>query len=257
MIIEEVTNQSYSSFLNQSIITPLNLTNTTIQPDSQIPTPHMGCYWDIGSWIDLTIINSTTYTGWADITSTTEDLITFHTSLLNGDIINESQLTRMKTINSAANNYGMGMEFHQTNSINYYGHYGEVANTSALFFVDISSLLAPNGYFISYNYNTQGANTTAINSQVINILNQYLSTPIGESNNYTLSPNPTSETCTISLKESSEDRSVAIYDIKGSLIYANSIQANTNNLKLSLSHLEKGIYFLKIQNSTTQHLIIQ
>ena len=87
MIIEEITGNSYENYLLQNIINPLNLQNTEIPSSAQINGSHMGCYWDIGSWIDLTIIHPSTYTGWADVVSTTEDLNIFYSNLLDGNLI--------------------------------------------------------------------------------------------------------------------------------------------------------------------------
>ncbi|MCH2225290.1 MAG: serine hydrolase [Crocinitomicaceae bacterium] len=257
MIIEEVTGQSYASFLQQTILTPLNLTNTIVHPSDQIPNPHMGCYWNIGSWIDLTVINSTTYTGWADIVSTTEDLIKFYTELLNENIINSAQLTRMKTIDAASFDYGMGLDFYNLVSTDYYGHYGEVANTSGLFFVDINSGGAPNGYYISYNYNVQGANTpVTVDQPVIELLSQLSNLEELTALNVRLYPNPAKETCTISMNMSTNDLSLAIYDLKGSKIYTKLVPPSTSKIQLDVSTLEKGIYFVHIEGANTQRLIV-
>ena len=69
--IREVTGQTAADYITQNIITPLGLLNTEFPTTNQLSSPHMGCYWNIGSWIDLTIINPSVYAGWADVVSTT------------------------------------------------------------------------------------------------------------------------------------------------------------------------------------------
>lgn len=257
MIIEEVTGQSYSSYMTQTIITPLELSNTTTHPSDQLTIPHMGCYWNIGTWIDLTIINSTTYTGWADVASTTEDLITFYTALLNENIINSTQLDRMKTIDAISFDYGMGLDYYEFNGVNYSGHYGEVANTSALFFADINSTIAPNGYYISYNFNIQGANTTAIDEQVIDLLNEPVGLTDEVINKFSLFPNPTKDNCFITLEQSTNDRIIDIFDLRGLKVHQDIIPAFESSLTINLSDLEKGVYFLKIEGVKTQRVIVE
>ena len=258
MIIEEVTGQSYASFLQQTIITPLNLTNTLVHPSDQIPNPHMGCYWNIGSWIDLTVINSTTYTGWADIVSTTEDLITFYDELLSENIINSTQLARMKTIDAASFDYGMGMDFYALVGTDYYGHYGEVANTSGLFYVDLTSGAIPNGYYISYNYNVQGANTpTTIDQPVIELLSQLSGIDEISAQTIGIHPNPAKESCTISMQPTTRDVTLQIYDLNGSKIYSKSIPAATFEIQLDLRSFEKGVYFVHMEGSMVQRLIVE
>ena len=85
-------------------------------------------------------------------------LLSFYDPLLNGAIINNTQLTKMQTVFTPANNYGLGMEFSMLGSEVYHEHYGELANSSALYHSTKSSSLAPNGYFLAYNYNVQGVN---------------------------------------------------------------------------------------------------
>ena len=95
-------------------------------------------------------------------------------------------------------------------------------------------------------------------AQIINLLDQNTSGITTTSlNSFKLYPTPARESCTISLNESINPRFVKIYDIKGSVVYYHTIPAHINNHQLDLSNLETGMYFLKVQNSKTQQLIIQ
>lgn len=258
MIIEAVTGQSYQTFVTETIITPLGLNNTEVLPSNQINNPHMGCYWNIGQWIDLTVINSTTYAGWADIVSTTEDLITFYSALLNGQLINATQLARMQTIDAASYDYGMGLDYYNANGSNYFGHFGEVANTSGLFFVEMQSDLAPNGYYISYNFNVQGVSSASlINAPVINVMSQTLGIHEDKLSGFNIYPNPTHQKVNIQFSEKINSTSVKVIDLRGNLMTQQDVITPTSAIDLNLQQLAAGIYFIQIENLPVQRLIIE
>jgi len=261
MLVERVSGQSYESYLTENIITPLGLSQTEIPTSNQIGSPHMGCYWNIGSWIDLTIINSSNYKGWADVVSTTEDLNHFYEALLSGEIINATELARMKTVDEAAFDYGMGLDFYTYTGVDYFGHYGEVANTSGMFFVDMHSALAPNGYYISYNFNTQGVDMqTLVDQPVIQLMKSSLG--LGETAvemKIDLYPNPANTSCTVRLNSLSEKSTLSLFDLQGREVLNQSIEADQKELVLDLSGFKNSVYTLKISgetSSSTQKLII-
>lgn len=263
MIIENVTGQTYRDYLTQNIITPLGLTQTEIPTTDQIVNPHMGCYWNIGSWVDLTIINPTTYTGWADVVSTTSDLLIYYNSLLSGGLINAAELAKMKTIDPAAFGYGLGMDFYTIAGIDYYGHYGEVANTSGMMFANTSSIIAPNGYYISYNYNTQGVDMqNLLDVPVFQLLNSNYS-GVDEAKNYTLLhifPVPAKEYCTIEISNCAEDMMLVVTDMLGRELFISEISSGTKNIHLNLKEYDKGVYLVNLigkNSSTTRKLIVE
>ncbi len=263
MIIQNVSGLSASEYITLNIITPLGLVNTEIPTTNQIANPHMGCYWNVGSWIDLTIINPSVYTGWADVVSTTEDLLIFYDSLLNGAIINSTQLLKMKTIDPNANGYGLGMDFYSALSTSFYGHYGEVANTSGLFFVNLTSITAPNGYYIAYNFNTQGVNMQGeIDIPVLQFLKNN-SAEITENtliHQFELYPNPAKEKCTIKLKELSGKGNLTFTDITGRIVLTQDIDNSTKTISIDLTTFNKGVYWVAVvnnSNSSIQKLVIE
>ncbi len=263
MIIENITGQSYQDYLTQNIITPLGLTQTEIPTTNQIMNPHMGCYWNIGSWVDLTIINPTTYTGWADVVSTTSDLIIFYNALLSGGLINSVELAKMKTIDPASFDYGLGLDFYTIAGVDYYGHYGEVANTSGMMFANINSVIAPNGYYIAYNYNTQGVDMqNLLDVPVFQLLNSNFS-EIDENANKTkirIFPLPASENCTIEIIDGFEEMNLVITDIQGRELYTSKVSLGTENIHLNLKGYSKGMYLVKLFGKTiskTQKLIVE
>lgn len=265
MIIESVTGQPYADYLTQNIITPLGLTNTEIPTTNQITGPHMGCYWNVGNWIDLTIVNPTTYTGWADVVSSTNDLIVFHEALRNGQLLNSTSWTEMQTMYPGTFGYGLGLDFYTISGYDYTGHYGEVANTSGCFFGDIHSTIAPNGYYISYNFNVQGADMqNDIDVPVLLLLNGTLSGMMehGSSNGqptFGIFPNPANNFFTVSNPQNEEVQSVTLIDISGRAVQLNTVSSQEAELTFDLSPFAKGAYIVCIETDkarTYQHLII-
>jgi hypothetical protein len=221
----------------------------------------MGCYWNIGNWIDLTIINPTTYTGWADVVSTTQDLITFYEALRNGQLIDSTSWTEMQTMYPGTFGYGLGLDFYTITSQNYVGHYGEVANTSGLFFADINSSLCPNGYYIAYNFNVQGADMqTSIDVPVLLFLNNNVNgvTEFNASEKFQVFPNPCSDFLQIKNNENAAT-TITLTDLSGRVV-SPLITRSSGALLLDVSGLPRGAYILTItggKNSETHKVILE
>ena len=257
LIVQNVTGMTWPEFLMQTIITPLGLTNTAVPTTTQIIGPHMGCYW--GASLDLTIVNATAYKGWADVVSTTSDLIIFSENLRNGNIINSNSLSLMKTFYTSTNQYGLGYDYYTYYGIDMWGHYGEVGNTSSLFYVNTSSPLAPNGYYISTNYNIQGADD--INWLLLPVL-RYLKDPAGSissiekiKSEFDIYPNPAKNELNIrnNSNSNSNENTYILSDELGKIIFQ-STNLGLINYAIDCSTFNRGIYTLSIQtNSTTEY----
>jgi len=196
--------------------------------------------------------------------STTEDLILFETALLNGNIIDSTELAKMKTIDAASYDYGLGLDFYTITGIDYYGHYGEVANTSGMFFADVHSSLAPNGYYIAYNYNTQGVDMqNLLDVPVFQLLNTQFAVGIGQQNNpnnISITPMPAKDNCTIAINPNVNNLQLNIVDMQGSIVYTSVIKAQTYNIPLNVSLFNKGIYIVQLIGENThytQKLIVE
>ena len=113
------------------------------------------------------------------------------------------------------------------------------------------------GKYISYNYNVQGANTNLIDQQVIELLNQPLGLTEKVNGSFSLYPNPAKDNCSIFLVESTNERLIEIFDLRGTKVYQDIIPAFETNRTINLSLLEKGMYFINIQGSNSQRLIIE
>lgn len=257
MIIEEVSGVSYAQYITDNIITPLGLTDTYI-PDGnedEIATAHMGCYWWLvpGTYLaDLTILDASLYTGWANVVSTTADLISFYEALRNDQLVGSATVAMMFTANSPSTWYGMGTELLEISGTDYQGHSGEVANTSGLYFCPISTTEFPDGYYISYNFNYQGVPfTTDVDVPVYNLMSNYatgletMETQLFVSDVY---PNPATDQTTLEIN--SNDNAAAtlsILDLSGKQVTApRQVQINSGNnrTRVDLSDVQQGVYVI-------------
>ena len=261
MIIQEVTGLSYRQYLDQTIIQPLSLSNTEIPTTDEITGDHMGCYWYINGmgWVDLTIIDATTYTGWADVVSSTADLLTYYQALLSGNIINSAQLDKMKMIDGMADNYGLGMEFNTVDFVSYYGHYGEVANTNGMLFNELNSTIAPNGFYLVYNFNTQGVPIIIdVDRPVYHLLKGDLGFDESEINEVRVYPLPATNQFNISADEPIE--ALEIIDIHGRKVQFTVNGIDTSTVTVNTQEAGSGIYYLKIltgSEETIRKIVIE
>ncbi len=111
MIIEQVSGLDFKTFIENRIIQPLGLNETEIPVNDEISGDHMGCYWNVGQWIDLTIVDPSLYNGWASVVSTASDLTKFFRSLREGALISPASWQKMMTIYPGSWDYGLGLEF--------------------------------------------------------------------------------------------------------------------------------------------------
>ncbi|MFF2516016.1 serine hydrolase domain-containing protein [Streptomyces sp. NPDC058086] len=134
MLIEKLTGHPVATEYQNRIFTPLNLTDTFyVHPDTAIPGTHANGYLtpdEAGG----ALVDSTEQTvSWAQsagaIISSTEDLDTFFSALMSGQLMSAAQLAQMQqwtTVNSTQG-YGLGLRRRDLScGISVYGHTGTV-----------------------------------------------------------------------------------------------------------------------------------
>ena len=137
MIINEVTGRSWAREVNERIIRPLGLKDTsTPGSNPAIPGPHaqgyaaFGTGTGTGSGIDVTELNSSMAVGSGSIISTAHDLSRFYTALLGGRLLAPAQLAEMTATKPAPElgvRYGLGLgEIPLSCGGSYFGHPGEL-----------------------------------------------------------------------------------------------------------------------------------
>ena len=75
-----------------------------------------------------------------------------------------------------------------------------------------------------------------------------LNVNILESSIFSIFPNPTKGILNIKFENTEKEIQITVFDILGDKIISKSNFDNKNELKMDLSHVSKGIYFVKVQN---------
>lgn len=243
MIVEEVTGDDYWTYVTDSIITPLGLANTLIPTTNEIQGSYMGCNWNFPPLVDMSIIHPSIYKGWADVVSTTQDLVTYFEALNNGQLMHDSLVTKMLEITAPANNYSLGLEQVHNVVMDSWGHSGNVGNTSGMFFVDLSTAEFPEGYYIAYNFNYQGVNGySQLDFPVHDLLENYHLSVEEQETNYLIYPNPADESVMIS--GLSGEESISLIGFEGK-----KTPLEFQNGNIDLSKVQPGLYFVEIRNT--------
>jgi D-alanyl-D-alanine carboxypeptidase len=135
MIIEKATGRSWAQEVNDRIIRPLDLKDTSTPGTSPfIRGPHAQAYaaFQTDTSVDVTELNSTMAIGSGAIISTTHDLNRFYSALLGGRLLAPAQLDEMTTTVSAPElgpdvRYGLGLgDIPLSCGGRYFGHPGEL-----------------------------------------------------------------------------------------------------------------------------------
>ena len=71
-----------------------------------------------------------------------------------------------------------------------------------------------------------------------------------EKNSLEFYPNPTSGQVNITFHELSSDRIIEILDLRGRVVHKESIESNTYTVPVEISHLNNGVYFLRVVNQS-------
>jgi len=267
LLIQEVSGVSAIDYIETHIINPLGLLNTEVPSTDEINQSHMGCYWELNTLLDLTIVDASLYNGWANMVSTTEDLYRFFDALRNGALINANSLAKMFAVSPVSFDYGLGIDFYILHGDSYYGHSGEVGNTSGLFYADITTSAFPNGYYLTYNYNYQGVNSyDAIENPIHLLMKNYVkdttqdtvslpdTTVLGIGLNpqpidLILYPNPATDQVRVQFNRYlSEMMKLEIYDLAGRKEQEFHVTHPGNEWVIQHLNLEPGMYRVIVRN---------
>jgi D-alanyl-D-alanine carboxypeptidase len=130
MIIKAVTGNDPQTEVENRIIKPLGLTNTTF------PTTDPKLY---GNWLhgyytvrDISFSNVTVYGPAGSIVSTLDDLATFESALFGGKLLPAAQMKELETAGLDGDGYGLGVGWTDTKCGTAYNHIGEVLGYTSL-----------------------------------------------------------------------------------------------------------------------------
>jgi D-alanyl-D-alanine carboxypeptidase len=159
MLIEELTGQYVGDAITERIIEPLGLTDTSFPAfgDRELSTPFVNGYqgFKVGGafvWIDWTTqVELTVWSSAAAMESTFEDLTTFFSALLDGEVISEQAMEEMRAVSDV--DYGLGlMRMELSCGGEAWGHNGRLATGHVS-----RTMVTDDGRFASVLTNTIGA----------------------------------------------------------------------------------------------------
>ena len=110
-LIEKITKQSYERTVQQRILKPLHLNDTTPPGDNpNIHGPHAHSYGLVnGEPTDTTRWNPSVFWAVGDVITTTKDLDTFYAALLNGKLLKPAQQNELMKTTPVSPEYGLGL----------------------------------------------------------------------------------------------------------------------------------------------------
>ncbi|WP_458122703.1 serine hydrolase domain-containing protein [Paenibacillus sp. Z3-2] len=150
-IIEAVSNQSFSAFMDTHIFSPLGMNNTTANYKSAVDK---GFVPGFHSWVGKPVKGDGLYdqsgAPYGYMTSTASDLTKFIKFMLNGgELLTEQSLKQLQTPPQNGKRYGLGWHFPRTGN-NYPYHTGATPEyKSEIFFIpgqDLGAVLLTNKY---------------------------------------------------------------------------------------------------------------
>ena len=164
----------------------------------------------------------------------------------------------MQAIAPSSWDYGYGLEYYDIDGDNYYGHSGDVGNTSGLFFSDISTPTFPAGYYVAYNYTYEGvAPYNVLDKPLHDMMQSFVPGSIAVLGQMEIEvnmfPNPASDRITM---VSDGILSVRILDVSGRVV--KELTTDTDKLYLELQDVDSGIYLVSVmtENGMAQKKLV-
>ncbi|WP_436494661.1 serine hydrolase domain-containing protein [Actinokineospora sp. HUAS TT18] len=135
MLIEEVAGVSYERAVEQRILRPLRMWQTTVPGDRvDVPGPHAHGYYRVaGEAVDVTRLNPSVAWAAGAIISTNADLDRFLVALLGGKLLPGAQLAEMLGTTAVSGDYGLGIyKMDLPCGVTVWGHGGGIPGYSSL-----------------------------------------------------------------------------------------------------------------------------
>ncbi|MFD4640970.1 serine hydrolase domain-containing protein [Lentzea sp. NPDC058436] len=111
LLIEKTTGRPYEKAVEQRVLKPLRLTDTTFPGhDPEIRGPHAHSYGIVnGRTVDTTRFDPSVFWAAGDVITTTRDLNTFYSALLTGGLLKPAQQTELTKTTAVSTDYGLGV----------------------------------------------------------------------------------------------------------------------------------------------------
>ncbi len=268
MIIEKVTGKPLHIVLREKMLSPHGLHNTYLVPDeaSTAPFAHPWTYiYDhsapivdimVESETDINAFYSSAYAAGA-LFSTAEDNALFWHKLMAGLIISEKSLAELKQYIKIDATVGYGLGIFREKNFNgrtVYSHGG-----TGFGYVNENIADSTNGIVITVLTNQDSIGNGIILNTIIKALHKATqqNQTLGINKNtaaaelqISVYPNPSTGNCYVKLPEGfANNSSISVVNMLGQeMMFLNNVQAGNEIQELDLTHLEAGMYVIRIKN---------
>ncbi|MEM6802427.1 MAG: serine hydrolase [Bacteroidota bacterium] len=174
LIIEDVTNGPYESFVNSNFLQPLGLQESYYPTTDTLPGSFMGSYFDANNTPpkeEFSYVGPSGSYGAGALVSKLGDMIRWLEALMEAQILSPNSLAEMQTfVNASWPNidYGLGLGEYDNGSYSAIGHTGAVFNSSNMQYVSNGN------YYVVYNLTDQDFPHFALMDRLYAFLNPYI-----------------------------------------------------------------------------------
>lgn len=239
MVAEQVTGQSYSQLLRDSVLTPLQLDSTFLDVYESIPFP-VAHPWQGGvnqNAIPRTSLNSAAWAAGA-MYATAGEMVQWNHALMNGQVLQTPSFNALTTF-VGSGNYGLGISKVTVMGRSIWTHGGTIWG----------------GYNSSMMYDPQtGIIVCVLINQLpaqayqlaIQLLSTLINNPVGINDPdfpvspITIYPNPTNGLVQIELPDHTM-LDIKVFDLQGQII------KETTEARIDLSNYPDGVYVIRVQ----------
>src|SRR6056297_8071 len=165
-IIEEVSGVSYNEYIEENIFKPLEMNNSFCGVDNNlIENQAVGYNLDYKNPIKLPLYNLSIVTGSGNIYSNVEDMQKYILGLLNGKLISEESLNRIKDnqLGNAEDGYSYGFFLNKRYDKNNIYHSGHIGNGG---YNSLIKIFPDENYYMIYLTNNDNYEPLLITSQI-------------------------------------------------------------------------------------------
>jgi D-alanyl-D-alanine carboxypeptidase len=267
LIIEEATGTDYHLAVKERLLDPLGLESVKLFPQEE-PGPIAHLYIDLfgtGTTIDVVALGlpleALFSAAWAagGYYSTPTEMASFVKALYGGDLLSQSSLDEMQTLvpyPAFLDGYGLGTMFDEFMDKTGWGHGGDIAYSSAVFYIpelDIG---------LAVHCHDSEIGSSSLNPVFRALAQAYcdyqeavaVNTPGLPEADVRLFPNPTSDNIQIELKlETPSSIAFNLWNLKGQILpwrEFRNLNEGSHLVELPLPNLPNGQYFLQINIGT-------
>lgn len=136
MVIEAVTRRPYADEVTERVIEPLDLAETFVPQDPEVPSPVLNAYLPEGGHgveptpVSVTEFSPSRWYGTAQIVSTVGDVNRFYMALLDGELLDDATLAEMLTVEAplaGGGGFGLGVrQYVLSCGVEVWGHAGNI-----------------------------------------------------------------------------------------------------------------------------------